>query len=104
MNLKLYLALLFFAFSFQSVGQGNTQELIADTSSWHCTEYAHQYQLVLKSRSNPNFPGDLCDKIKKNQHATQKVIIALGTDVDLVIFPKETLINRSIQEIGYEKY
>jgi hypothetical protein len=102
MILKLFLVSLFFAFSFQSISQTDQQEKSSDSTMWHCMEYAHQYQLVVKSRSNPYFPGDLCEKIKKNQHPTQKVVIALGTDVDLVIFPKNVQIDTKIKEVGYE--
>lgn len=98
---KLILGGSIFFFSFHSISQD--QEILQkkESDNWHCADYAFQYQVIVKSRMHPNFPGDLCDIIRQNQKEDQKVIIALGTMVDLVIFPKNKMVDQTINEVGY---
>ncbi len=87
-------------FSFQSIAQEQLQK--DESSSWNCPEFAHQYQFVLKSRMNPNIPNNLCDIIATHQHDSDVVRYPLGTEVYLLIYPKNHAIDHSSKEIGNE--
>ncbi len=104
MLLKLLISVNILLWSNFTYSQNETTISNQNNETWHCAAFAYQYKIVVKTRNQPNFPGDLCSKITENQHDTKEIIIALGTEVDLVIYPKNAIINTNLQEVSYESY